>query len=103
LHQIVREKSNLNARFDERRVSVHRLILIRHTVNNSCDLAGDQAFSAGLLRRLPFGARFQRRIDSASRYINFVEFLQSTAVFKDGVGFDPAKLIQSATELVGLR
>jgi imidazolonepropionase-like amidohydrolase len=24
-------------------------------------------------------------------------------VFKDGVGFDPAKLIQSATELVGLR
>jgi len=24
-------------------------------------------------------------------------------VFKDGLGFDPAKLIQSATELVGLR
>jgi imidazolonepropionase-like amidohydrolase len=24
-------------------------------------------------------------------------------VFKDGVGFDPAKLIQSAAELVGLR
>jgi imidazolonepropionase-like amidohydrolase len=24
-------------------------------------------------------------------------------VFKDGVSFDPAKLIQSATELVGLR
>jgi hypothetical protein len=24
-------------------------------------------------------------------------------VFKDGVGFDPAKLIQSVTELVGLR
>jgi imidazolonepropionase-like amidohydrolase len=24
-------------------------------------------------------------------------------LFKDGVGFDPAKLIQSVTELVGLR
>ena len=33
--------------------------------------------------------------------IEYVEKVE--LVFKDGVGFDPAKLIQSVTELVGLR
>src|SRR5271169_788879 len=58
LHQIIREKSNLNARFNEGRMPVHRLIFIRHTVYNSCDLAVYQALSARLLRRFAGGTRF---------------------------------------------
>src|SRR2546422_10991821 len=57
-------------------------MFIRRTIYDSCDLAGDQAFSAGLLRRLPFGARLQRCIDSATAQIDVVhiviDFLEST-------------------------
>jgi|SRR5215469_172838 len=60
------------------------------------------------------GQRREHRIDCAGQAADLVLLGGNPAekiekmgkvelVFKDGVGFDPAKLIQSATELVGLR
>src|SRR5205823_3686816 len=57
LHQIIREKSDHNTCLCERSMSVHRFVFVGYAVHNSRHLALDQTLRAGLLRRLPRGAR----------------------------------------------
>jgi hypothetical protein len=63
-HQVVQEKSDLNARFDEGRVPVHRLIFIRQTVYNPTTRA-----TLPLIRRLVQGVFPSLRMEQGSSIV----------------------------------